>query len=83
MDHRTTAQEQQGLEEGMRHHMENSGSIGAGPNGQKHEPQLTYRRIGQYLFNIILTNRDGSSQQGRCDPDHGDHIQGERCSRIQ
>src|SRR5438094_659214 len=44
--HRASAQEQQSLKEGMRHQVENAGSIGPHTDGKDHIAQLTHGGVG-------------------------------------
>ena len=42
--------------------MKKSGRVGANAHGHNHIPQLADCGIGQYAFNIVLRNGDGSGK---------------------
>ncbi len=72
-DHRTGSEEQERFEEGMRHQMEHAGDIRAHPDCRHHEAQLADGGIGEYLFNIVLADRNRGGEEGGRRPNQSDH----------
>ena len=55
VNHRTASQEQQGFEECVCDNVEDSCAVCAHTKGHKHESQLRYGGVGEYLFDIVLS----------------------------
>jgi hypothetical protein len=82
VDHRTRAQEQQRLEEGVGHEMEDGGDVAPEPGGQEHEAELGHRRVGEHLLDVGLGDGDRRRPQGGDGTDGGDgHAGGGRLRR--
>ena len=76
MNDRTGAQEEQRLEEGMRHQVEGCRYISAHPQGCDHIAQLGDGRESQHPLDVILRHRNRGSEQGSEGADKGHHGQG-------
>ena len=63
MNDRPGGQEQQRLKEGMCKDVEHTGDIRPQTGGSNHETKLAHSRVGQHFFDVILSQRDTSSQQ--------------------
>ena len=69
MDHRAGPEEQQSLEEGMGHQMEDGDSPSPHSQSHEHVSQLGYGRVGQHLLDVLLTDADDGRENGREGPD--------------
>ncbi len=78
VDHRTGAEEQQRLEEGVGEQVEHGGLIGPNAGGKEHIAQLRTGRIGDDALDIILREADRSGEDGRDGADIGDNHLGDR-----
>ena len=74
VDHRAGAQEEQALEEGVRHHEEDGGDVGARADRQDHVADLRDGREGQDLLDVLLRAGDGGRDEGGHGPDDGDDL---------
>jgi hypothetical protein len=63
MDHAAGAQEEQGLEEGMRGDVEHRRAIGPHAQGGEHVAQLAHGGIGQHLLDVVLEQADAGGEQ--------------------
>ena len=72
VDDRPRAEEEQGLEEGVRHHEEDGRLVGAGAHGQEHVAELRHRGVGEHLLDVLLGAADGGGHEGGDRPDGGD-----------
>src|SRR5262249_6701460 len=63
VDHGSGGQEQQCLEEGMRHEMEDRRGIGADSATEKHIAELADSRIGQDPLDVSLDQADGGGEE--------------------
>ena len=73
VDHGAGGEEQEGLEEGVREHVENAVDVVPGPYRQEHVTELGDRRVCQGLFDVVLAAGDRRRQQGGAGADTGDH----------
>ena len=74
VDDRAGRQEQQRLEEGVRHQVEHAGHVAAQAHGGNHEAQLRDGGIGQHLLDIELRHRHRGGKQRRGRADDGDRL---------
>ncbi len=65
VDHRSSAEEQQRLEEGMCYQMEHPGGVTAQSYCCYHKAELTDRTVGQHFLDIPLA-RGNKSRHNRC-----------------
>jgi hypothetical protein len=65
VDDRAGAEEQQRLEEGVRHQMEDRRPERSNSRRQHHVPQLRHRRVRQHLLDVVLRHADGGGEQRR------------------
>ncbi len=78
LDHRSRRQEEQGLEECMRHQVEHPGHVGPQPNRGDHESKLADRRVRQHTLDVELRHRDARREQRRCRANDGNQVRRER-----
>ena len=83
--HAAGAEEQQGLEEGVREQVEHRRDHGhaasrrvAGAQRQEHVAELADRRVGQHALEVGLRQGDQRGEQGGEAADAGDHELGRR-----
>ena len=72
VDHRAGAEEQQRLEEGVRHHVEDGGDVGARPDREEHVAELRHGRVGEHRLDVVLGDGDRGREQGGDHADPGD-----------
>ena len=65
VDHTAGAEEEQGLEESVRHQVEDASRECADAAGQKHVTQLADGGIGQHALDVVLHQADGGRPDGR------------------
>jgi hypothetical protein len=65
VDHRAGAQEEAGLEEGVRHQVEDAGHVRAHPHRREHEAELRHGGVRQHLFDVPLLQADGGREDRR------------------
>ena len=75
MDHRSRAEEQQALEEGVRNQMEHPGDPAAQAEREHHVAQLADGRVGQHPLDVDGRNGDRRRNQQRDAAGVGDHQQ--------
>ena len=75
MDDRARAQEEQALEEAVRHQVEDRRGVGADAEAGEHVAQLAERRIRQHALDVALGEGDRCGEDGGEDADcrHQDH----------
>ena len=73
MDHRTGAQEQHRLEEGMGEQVEHRHRIDAHPGGHEHVAQLRTGRIGDHALDVVLHQPDRGRKEGCGGANDNDH----------
>ena len=64
-DHRPGGEEQQGLEKGMRHQVEQPGGIGRCTQRSNHVAELRQRRVGHDPLDVVLHDADEAHEKGR------------------
>ncbi len=64
VDHAAGAEEQQRLEEGVRHDVEHAGRIRADAEAEKHVAELRDRGVREDLLDVVLYQADGRRQDG-------------------
>ena len=69
-DHRTGGQEQQCLEEGVRHQVEHCHRIGRGTQRHRHIAQLRQRGIGDHALDVVLDDAQKAHEQRRDGTNH-------------
>ena len=77
-DHRAGAEEEQGLEEGVSHEVEDRRRPGADPEGEEHVADLADGGVGEHAFDVGLDQRAASREQQGRRTDDGDDGHGER-----
>ncbi len=74
VDHRARPEEEQALEEGVRHHEEDGGDVGARAHGEDHVADLRDGREGEHLLDVLLGAGDGGGGERGHRPDGGDDL---------
>ena len=74
VDHAAGAEEEQRLEEGMRHQVVDAGGERAAADADEHVAELRNRGVGEDLLDIVLRQADGGGEEGGRDADDGDHV---------
>ena len=72
VDDRAGAEEEAGLEEGVRHQVEDAGPIRADADADEHEAELAHRAVGEDLLDVVLEEADGRREERRGGADEGD-----------
>ena len=72
VDHASPSQEEQGLEEGVRHQVEDGRRAAADAQGQHHVAQLADGGVGQHPLDVVLHQGDAWRQTGGDAADVGD-----------
>ena len=75
MNHRARAQEEQRLEERVRHQMEDSGRVRGHAAGQKHVAELRNRGVSQDALDVGLRQAHGGGKDCRKAADDRDDLQ--------
>ena len=78
VDHAARAEEEQRLEESVRHQVENAGGKSADAQAEKHVAELGDGGVREDLLDVVLDEADGSGEEGRERSDDCDHVHGER-----
>ena len=73
VNHAAGAQEQQRLEEGMRHEVEDAGCKRADAEREKHVTQLAHGRVSEDALDIVLHESDRCREERRDGPNNGDN----------
>ena len=81
VDHAAGAEEEAGLEEGVRDEVEDRHAVGADAEREEHEAELRDGRVGEHLLDVGLDDGDRGGEEGRGDADDGD--QRRRLRRLQ
>mmetsp|Transcript_15026 Transcript_15026/g.35416 ORF Transcript_15026/g.35416 Transcript_15026/m.35416 type:complete len:1189 (-) Transcript_15026:477-4043(-) len=74
-DDRARAQEQQRLEEGMGHQVEDGHRVGRRAEGHGHVAELGQRRIRHHALDVVLDDAEEAHEQRRDRADHHDEVQ--------
>ena len=72
-DDRPGREEEQRLEEGVRHQVEHARHVGTQADGGNHEAQLADGGIGQHLLDVVLRHGNGRREQRGGRAHHGHH----------
>ncbi len=75
VDHAAGAEEQQRLEEGVRHQVEDRRRERADADGEEHVAELADGRVGEHLLDVVLHEADGRREQRRERADRRHHVQ--------
>ena len=75
VNHRARAQEEQRLEERMRHQVEDSGGVRGHAAGQEHVSQLRNRGVSQNALDVSLRQAHGGGKDRGDAADDGDNLQ--------
>ena len=74
-DHRAGRQEQQRLEEGVRHQVEHRHRVGGSTQRHRHVAQLRQRGIGHHALDVVLDDPQKAHEQRRDRPDDQDEVE--------
>ena len=83
VDDRAGPQEEQALEEGVGHHEEDGGDVGARADGQDHVADLRDGGEGEHLLDVLLRAGDGGGHEGGDPADDGDDLRARMRERQQ
>ena len=74
VDHRSRAEEEQGLEEGVGEEVEDAGGVGADAEAHEHVAELRAGRVGDHPLDVVLDEADRRREEGgdAADDDDGD-----------
>ena len=72
VDDRARAEEEAGLEEGVRHQVEDAGPVGADAHADEHEAELAHRAVGEHLLDVVLEEADRRGEERGGGADAGD-----------
>ncbi len=75
-DHRARPEEQQRLEERVRHQVEHGHRVGGCAQRHRHVTQLRQRGIGHHALDVVLDHAQEAHEQGRDGTDHQDEVEG-------
>lgn len=74
-NHRACSKEQQRLEEGVGHQVEDAGGISGGTQGHHHVTQLRQGRVGHHSLDVVLHDADQPGEEGGGGADHQDEAE--------
>ena len=63
VDDAARAEEQAGLEEGVRDQVEDAGRVGADAHGEEHEAELADGGVREHLLDVVLREADGRGEE--------------------
>ena len=75
-DDRACTEEQQGLEEGVRHQVKDRDGIGRDPQRHRHVTQLRQGRVSHDALDVVLDDAQKAHEQGRDRANDDDEVQG-------
>ena len=81
VNHAARAQEEQRLEERVRHQVEDAGRKSAHADAQEHVSELRNRGVGENFLDIVLRQADGRREERRRQADHRHRVHRDR--RVQ
>ena len=65
VDDRARAEEEAGLEEGVREDVEEARRERADADAEEHEAELAHRGVGEHLLDVVLDERDRRREERR------------------
>jgi hypothetical protein len=65
VDHAAGAEEEAGLEERVREHVEEARAERADADADEHEAELAHRGVGEHLLQVVLDERDRGREERR------------------
>ena len=74
-DHRARGEEQQRLEEGVRHQVEDARGVGRGAQRHGHVAELGQRRVGHDALDVLLDHAQQPGEERRGGADHQHHAE--------
>ncbi len=77
VNHRARAQEQQALEERVRHQMPDAGRKRAHADAQEHVAELRHGGVGVHFLDVHLRHTDGRREERRRQADHRHGVHGD------
>src|SRR5208337_3756804 len=78
VDYRAGSQEEEGLEKGVGHEMEDTGNKGPHAAGHDHIAQLAHGGVSQNAFDVVLRHAHGGGEKGGQQAHYRHHRQGDR-----